>query len=114
MKLRRLNKVIVGSNCLVLFVEPFDALLVSHIGYIWVPFEGRSSKEFLSGTKLVHEFLVLHVTVTQSWQFTSLPREMTDVKTVMEWAEEQDAICDEHEFVGVAELHWVHSTHHFF
>ena len=46
-----------------LLVEPPDALFVSAVHNVWMPFKSWPLKQFAPCADLVHEFLVLHVSM---------------------------------------------------
>ena len=57
-----------------LFEEVLDVLHVEAVVDVWVPFECRHVKKFVSEGCSVQELLVLLIIVCESGQLSSLPR----------------------------------------
>ena len=57
--------------------------------------------------------LVFHIVMRHSWQFSTLPAEMSDVEGVMEGTEEEHAVSDECELIDVPQLGGVLGFDHF-
>jgi len=100
-------------SLLVLAVERFNGVHVEGVVHVGVPFEGGLLEQFAAVADLIHEFLILHVTVRESWQLAALPRVVADVDAVVERPEEEETVHDHAELVDVPELNRVHGLHHF-
>ena len=90
-----------------LLEESFNLLHMHSVIRVGVPLESRRVKVGVSVARSVDILLVLHIVVCHSWKLSTFPGEVTDVEGVVEWPEEEHAVCNKRELIDVPELHWV-------
>jgi hypothetical protein len=82
------------------------------IGLVRVDLKGWSQQEFITETNFMRVLLILLVSMSESWQLASLPREMSYVKARMEWNKEEKSVEDYSPLVSIPEHYRVLSLHH--
>ena len=77
-----------------LLKESFNLLHMHSVIRVGVPLESRRVKVGVSVARSVDILLVLHIVVCHSWKLSTFPGEVTDVEGVVEWPEEEHAVCN--------------------
>ena len=90
-----------------LFHESLDLLHVHSVVGVRVPFECWCVNVGVSEACRCRILLILHIVVRHSWELATLPREVSDVEGVVEWPEEEHAVCNKRELIDVPQLHRV-------
>ena len=93
--------------------ESGDVFSMHEVVLVLLPVKGWNKQHLISPSCTCDILLYLRIIVTQSWNFTSLPGEMTDIETVLNWNEEEQSINDERPFVNVSPHRWVRCIYHF-
>ena len=90
-----------------LLKESFNLLHMHSVVCVGVPLQSWCVKVSVSEACGVGILLVLHIVVRHSWELSTLPGEVTNIEGVVEWPEEEHAVCNKRELIDVPELHWV-------
>ena len=77
-----------------LLKESFNLLHMHSVVRVGVPLESWRVKVGVSVARGVDILLVLHIVVSHSWELSTLPGEVTNVEGVVEWPEEEHAVCN--------------------
>ena len=96
----------------VLSKELSDVLLVHFVVEVLLPLNSRNEQHLVSVVSRGHPSLDLGVVVGQTRHSASLPREVSDVESVLSWDEEAETVGDEGPLVHVAPHRWVSCLHH--
>jgi len=97
----------------VLFHEPLYCLHVQPVVHVGVPLESRSEQVLVAEAGFACELGELAVSVLESGQLSSLPREVAHVEGVVKGPEEYETVQDDSPFVCVPPHNWVRGLHHF-
>ena len=97
----------------VLLHESSNIFLVHPIILILLPLQSWHKEHFISPTSTSDVLLDFHIVMTESWDFTSLPRKVANVDAVLDWHEEEQSIGDDGPFVDVPPHGWVRCLHHY-
>ena len=82
------------SNLSVLLEECLDLLHMQPVVRVWVPFKCWCVQVLVSEAGRICILLILHVVVCHSREFATFPGEVADVEGVMQWTEEEHAVCN--------------------
>ena len=93
--------------------ESSNIFLVHDIILILLPLQSWHIKHLISPSCTSDVLLDFHIVMTESRDFTSLPRKVADVDAVLDWHEEEQSIGDDGPFVNVPPHGWVRSFHHY-
>ena len=81
--------------------ESTNVLLVHVVVLVLLPLESRSEQHLVSPCTSADVLLDLLIIVAESWNLTSLPGEVTNVETVLDRHEEEEAVHNNRPLVNV-------------
>ena len=84
-----------------------DIFLVHEVVLILLPVKCWAIEHLVSPGSTTNVLLDLHIIVCQSGDLASLPGEVADVETVLDWDEEEEAVNNDGPLVDVTPHCWV-------
>ena len=110
----RLLILILFSVVLMLSQESLNILLMHIVVLILLPGKSWCEKHLVSPSGTSNLFLNLLIIVSQSWNLSSLPWKVTNIHTILDWYEEEEAINDDRPLIDVSPHRWVWCFYHIY